>query len=331
MTDANGNATILISSPNSGPSVISASATNVSAQTTVDFIATNPTAVTIQASPSTIPTQGQSTITAVVRDAANNLVEGQTVLFTANDNTGGLLTVASAVTDSQGQAQTLYNASSTPSSSGGVQITATVQNTTVHASTTLTVGGQSLFITLGTGAVLTEEPVGLPTRFVLPYSVSVVDSAGNPVANRQINLSVHSLQYRKGTWANPGAWTQVINATCPNEDANHNGILETNLGEDVAGQGNNNTRLDPGDIALTSLGTVTTSANGTADFTVVYPEDHALWVQVALTASSQASGSEASTTATFWLPILADYLTKTSSPPGMPSPYGVASSCTDPN
>lgn len=336
-TDGSGQASVTITSANSGPAVITASSPGVTAQTTIDFIATNPTSVTVQATPANIPTQGQSTISAVVRDNANNLVEGQTVVFTTNDISGGSLTVAQSVTDVQGRAQTLYNASSTPSSSSGVQITAQVQGTGVSGQTTLTVGGQSVFISLGTGNHLTER--NSQTQFVLPYSVTVVDSSGNPVANRQVTIAIHSVLYGKGTWRNPSAWVQTGDPTgqtttpitvCPNEDSNLNGILETNLGEDVSGQGNHNGVLDPGDIATVDLPTVTTDSAGTAQFNVIYSEDHALWVQVRLTASTAASGTEATAAATFWLPMLADYLSNAATPPGTPSPYGKQTSCTNP-
>jgi len=345
-TNGSGQASVTISSGNSGPSVIAASSTGVSAQTTIDFIATNPASIVVQASPATIPTQGQSTISAVVRDASNNLVENQTVQFTASDITSGGLTVASAVTDSQGRAQTVFVANSTPSSSNGVTITASIQGSSVTpGTTTLTVGGQSLRITLGTGVHISENDPQ-KTRFILPYSLTAVDSAGNPVNNRQITLTIHSVQYGKGTWIKAGSiWVQTGDAanantsatppvipaitTCPNEDANLNGILDP--GEDSSGQGNNNQVLDPSDVATVDTPTVTTNSSGVADFNVIYPEDRADWVQVRLTATSTVAGSESSTSAVFWLPMLSDYLTAQTPPPGTPSPYGVATSCTNPN
>lgn len=341
VTSSSGVAAICVRSLTSGPAVISASATGVSAQTTVTFVATTPTTINVQATPSTVPTEGQSTISAVVRDASNNLVEGQTVLFTTTDSTGGNLTVASAVTDAQGRAQTVYEASASASSSNGVTVTATVQGTSVTGSTTLTVGGQSVFVTLGAGPTLGEN--SNKTQFIMPYSVTVVDSAGNPVANRQVTLTIHSVQYAKGTYyKGASAWAQTGDPTglslsppitvCPNEDANLNGVRDVSLGEDVAGLGNNNGVLDPGDPATVSVGTVTTDSTGTGLFNVIYPEDHALWVQTRLTATTGTAGSEASDTAVFWLPMLSSYLTTiTADPPGRPSPYGTAGICTNPN
>ena len=94
---ATGKATVSVSSTTSGPAVITASSTGVSTQVGIEFIATNPTAIAVQASPSTISVSAQSTITAVVRDPSNNLVEGKLVTFSLADVTGGTLSVASAL------------------------------------------------------------------------------------------------------------------------------------------------------------------------------------------------------------------------------------------
>jgi Bacterial Ig-like domain (group 1) len=339
VTDGAGNATVTIQSTTSGPSVISASASGVQATLNLDFKATNPTAIEVQASPATIPVQGQSTISAIVRDAANNLVEGQTVNFALTDITGGSLTVASATTDVQGRAQTVYKAASTPSASNGVKVTATVQGTAVTNSTNLTVGGQTVFLSLGTGVNISEN--SNLTQFIMPWSVSAIDAAGNPVNNIIITLTLHSKDYEKGKWKQgASAWiwdyatatglVTIAYPGCPNEDANLNGVLDP--GEDTSGNGNNNGKLDPGDIALATPGTVTTGTDGSALFNVQYPEDHAFWVRSTLTATATVQGTETSTSATFQLPMLAKYVNDvTKDIPGRISPYGVGVSCTDPN
>jgi Invasin, domain 3 len=345
MTDANGNATVNISSTTAGPALIAASGTAVSAQQQISFVATTPSQIAIQASPDTIATQGNSTITAIVRDAQNNLVQGQTVNFTLNDITGGQLSFASVMTDSEGVAQTVYTASTKPSTSNGVTVTATVQGTAITASTTLTVGGQTVFISLGTGNTIAEN--ASKTQFQMPWVVQAVDSAGNPVNNVTITLTIHSSSrpdwaYQKGTYLFCGSsWVQVNNGTaagpakcaaliapvqCLNEDLNLTGVYEAS--EDT----NNNGKLDPGDVAVATPGSLTTATDGSATFTVEYPEDHALWVQTTLTATATVQGTQSSTTAIFELPMLATYLTNQQvNPPGLVSPYGVAGVCTDPN
>jgi len=278
-----------------------------------------------------------------VRDASGNLVENKVVNFSLTDSTGGTLSVASAVTDVQGKAQTVYSASTVPSGSNGVKVTATVQSTAVTSSTTLTVGGQTVFLSLGTGNQIGTNTQTQDTQFLMPWVVNAVDSGGNPVKGIVISLTIHSKYYNKGSWipGSPWQWSTTMvgpdGATillpgCPNEDANLNGVLDANLGEDVSGTGNNNGRLEPGDVALAVPGSVTTGADGSATFTVNYPEDHAMWVTSTLTATATAQGTETSTASTFQLPMQAAKISDLHvSPPGQFSPYGTANSCTNPN
>jgi hypothetical protein len=353
-TDGTGSAVVSLSSTTAGPAIISASGSGVSGQINIIFVATVAASIDLQASPDVIPTGGSSTITAIVRDAQNNLVEGQTVDFQLTDKTGGAISVGTAVTGIQGTAQTVYTATSTASTSNGVMVTATVQGTNIQYSTTLTVGGQTVFLSLGTGAIIGENAA--KTQFILPYVVQALDSAGNAVTNVSVTLTVHSLPptgapalagpdyatlnafaaYRKGYWftgTDPNTmavcatgWCQTITANCLNEDVDGTGIY--NSSEDL----NANGVLDPGDVAAVSPGSVTTDATGSANINVTYPEDHAEWVQVLLTATATVSGTQTSTTSKFWLPILSTYVTTTTTtPPGVVDPYGLSASCANPH
>ena len=239
----------------------------------VTFESTVPSAIAVQASPDTIATQEQSTITAIVRDAAGNLVNNQTVDFKLTDMTGGSLSFATVVTDTEGVAQTVYTASGTPSTSNGVIVAATVQGTAITASTTLTVGGQTVFISLGTGNTIGEN--GNKTQFQMPWVVQAVDSGGNPVNNVAITFTIHSASrpnwaYAKGTYEVCGPVWQQYNTTpgctnppvtCLNEDINLTGVYEAS--EDI----NNNGKLDPGDVAVATPGSVITATDGSATFT----------------------------------------------------------------
>jgi hypothetical protein len=351
-TDANGSASVTIAAATAGPAIITATSAGVSAELPVTFVATDPSQLDVQASPATIATEAQSTITAIVRDANNNLVDGQTVDFQLTDVTGGSLSVGSAITNVQGEAQTVYTASGTASATNGVTITASVPAFTAvtPAAVNLTVGGQTVFLSLGTGETVGQN-IPTDTQFILPFVVQAQDAAGNAVNGVNITLDVKSLNYGKGGWVvyNDG-WVQTSTpgvtytmtppgiTVCANEDVNGTGIYERS--EDI----NNNGKLDPGNVAAVSPGTVTTAAttvtngsstttvNGSANLTVTYPEDHAGWVQVVLTATTTVTGTESSTTSTFWLPMLAaDLTTTTIPPPGYVSPYGVATSCANPD
>ena len=344
VTDATGAASVTITSNNAGPAVITAKTTDTSGnpiqtQVQINFVATTPTQMTLQANPATISvnvppsTDQKSTITATVRDAAFNLVKGVTVVFTLTDVTGGSISPASAVTDEFGQASTVYTAGSAASALNGIKVDAVVTGfPAVNQLVTLTVAQRSLFITLGTGNTITEPT---PTTYAYPYSVLVTDTAGLPVQNATVTLNIVPVAastgltaYFKGYWDPPTllvpTWEQQVTVRCFNEDLNQNGILDP--GEDF----NNNGRLDPGNVVTVSAKTLTTDASGFAYFDVLYAQEYARWVRAELSARATVAGSEATELTRFILAISADDIDDEDvSPPGNPSPFGESNVCTD--
>ncbi|MEO0974350.1 MAG: Ig-like domain-containing protein, partial [Pseudomonadota bacterium] len=153
-----GRATITASNPGGGPST----------QLTFEFVATVPDTIEVQADPFNVGPNEQSAITAVVRDPAGNLVKNQIVIFELSDETGGVLTVGTAITDSQGRAQTFYQASASTSANEGVTVAATVQGSAVTDSVSITVARREVFFSFGTGNTL-EEPT--PASYSLPFIV----------------------------------------------------------------------------------------------------------------------------------------------------------------
>lgn len=322
-TDAAGNATVNISSANAGAAVISATTSGgVSTSLIVEFVATTPATINVQANPFTIAPNDQSAITAIVRDASNNLVKNQTVNFSLDDITGGQLSVASSVTDSQGRAQTFYTASNTTSATDGVKVTASVAGTAITDTASLTVARREVFITIGTGNEI-EEPN--QAQYTIQFAVQVTDSQGNGVAGVGVVLSLLSEIYTKGTWVLPltGDWVQSPTVSCPDEDVNRNGILDA--GEDFNGSG----KIEAGNVAAVVPGTVNTDANGFALVDVTYPQQFARWVQVVLEAQTSVQGTESSANTRFVLPIAASDVTRDTNPPGNPSPFGTSGSCAD--
>ena len=345
-TDANGNASVSISSTSAGPSIVSASGTGVTAQISLDFVATTPSQIAVQAGPATVAVGGSSTISATVRDAANNLVEGATVDFQVlTDPTNGGLSVASAVTNAQGIAQTIYTAGMTSSGANGVAISATVRilagggpTSTTH----LTVGGQTVFLSLGTGNTI-DISQGAAV-YQITYSVFAVDSSGAALANIPITLAVLPVAYGKGVMSGcaGGSGTHwgpaystatndqfAYNTTtlCRNEDTDYTGNINSTAGKDYNGNG----KLDPGNVAVVSPSSGVTNSQGRLDVTITYPRDHSYWVTVSLVASTTVQGTQSSTTSTFVLQgAIVDYACSVG-PPGPTSPYGVATTCANPN
>jgi hypothetical protein len=332
---------VSISSTSAGPATITASGPGGTPGSTLNvvFVATTASSIAVQAVPSTIQvttgvasqTSNSSTISVVVRDASNNLVKNAGVDFTVTaDPTGGTLAAARAITDVTGSASVTYIAGSVSSGQQGTAVTirATVTDISgtpiapVIGNTTLTVSGQSLLVRLGTdNLVQSLPPVNKKT-----WAAVVTDAAGNAVVGATVRFALRPGRFRKGHFVVPPApapqvWTAVINATCPNEDVNFNGIVDP--GEDTNG---NNALEPPGVTTVNASGT--TDASGIATAVLTYPKDHAIWTEVILEARSGVAGNDPPTTATFFLVGLAsDYSDINVSPPGEFSPYGDNNNC----
>lgn len=349
VTDATGAASVQVLSDNAGGATLSASVvsggTPIAGTTSLQFISTVASSIDVQPSlftlsPSTSTTTNSSTITAVVRDANNNLVTGVTVLFSLNDITGGSLSVPSSVTDTNGRAQSVYSSGTVASAANGVAVTATVSGTSITKTVLLTVSKTQAFISIGTGNAIRISAD--KTQYLKDYVVQVTDANGAGVPNVALSMSVLSDYYFKGyrsksfstDWADcytvpVDQCTPVAPATpivtlsppeswgCADEDVNHNGILDP--GEDF----NNNGKIDAGNIASVSPASVTTDASGFASVTVAYPEEYAYWLEVTLQAQAQVQGTAYYAQSKFMLPGATDDYKSSSVPAGTTSPFGV--------
>jgi hypothetical protein len=336
---SSGTASVTISSANAGLAIISASvAGGPSTQVQVEFVATDPDALSVQAEPLSLAPSSSSTVTAVLRDPKGNLVKNEDIEFSLTDTSGGQISQGLVKTDSQGRAQTTYTASVNTSGQNQVRIDArVVSEPTVASFVELTVADRPLHITIGTG---NEVNVISGVGYGKPYLLLVNDADGNPVSDVDVQLSITSLEYATGCWVKEAAegdeqtltcdgvnsgsqggtvkgWVQVLVDVCPSEDANNNGELEPP--EDF----NNNDKLDPGRPAAVQ-GSVTTGEDGTAEFTVNYPKDRSNWVAVRLVAKREVVGTESFATSDFVLPVVESEVTNDVPPPGNPSPYGIA-------
>ncbi len=194
VTNASGEASVAILATNAGQSTVSATTANgPSATLSVEFVATTPDSIEVQASPFTIAPNSQSAITAVVRDPNGNLVKNVVVEFDVTDITGGQLSVPSSITDSQGRAQTFYTSSSQTSRVDGITISATVAGTMITSDALLTVAGREVFFTFGTGNTIFET--GNTTQYRVPYVIQVTDTDGRPVAGVEVIMRAVSNRY----------------------------------------------------------------------------------------------------------------------------------------
>lgn len=334
---SNGVATIGISASTAGPAVITAknTRTGLTATSQVEFIATEPASIISQANISQLQPGEETQVTAAVRDAANNLVKNQTVNFRiVRDVSGGTLLSSSATTNSQGQASVIYRAGSAGTGSNGVEIeVSNNQGARPRTTLKLTVADSALRITLGTGNEIIEPDT---TRYDKPWVVFVTDANGAPIGDATVELSLLSTDYGKGQYqrvdtdndGTPDSWAAIRSVTCVAEDdANKNGIADP--GEDT----NNNGILDPSNNATFAPGNLRTAADGSANFSLLYPQSNCSWTDVELTATVKVSGSENKEKVTFTLPCSASDLNDidVAPPGGVKSKYGIAAVCADPN
>jgi hypothetical protein len=336
-TNAQGQSSVLVASNFAGFANIAATeirpgATDLlTTQTRVEFVATVPDSVTVQAFPAQLGPGEQSVVRAVVRDQNNNPVKNRSVAFTLNGAPGGQINPATAITDSQGLASTVFTADNTTGAGTGanLNVQATVLNAVpvVAGNTSVAVGTRTLFFRFGTGNTIEEPSQSL---FSKEFSILVTDSSGNPVAGQDLNVSVLPVSYDKGFWdpvpdlIDFEYWDPVvIAADCQSEDVNNNGIMDQ--GEDFNGDG----QLTPGNVVSVPR-TVRADANGIATFDMVYTKDIAPWTKVLLTVSGFADGTENVSSREFRTVVAGTYISDETSTPAR-NPFGFSASCADTN
>jgi len=216
---------------------------------------------------------------------------------------------------------------------------------------TLTVVEQPTSISIGTDRTIGDGDNGL--TYVQKFTVLVVDAAGNPKADVQLTPLLDLPSYQKGYYAYSTTnliWVKVVQATCQNEDSSpngfRNGVIDTYNGvsEDVNGNG----QLDPrkSDVSISMVGTTKTDANGTAVLRIEYPKNYGSWVEYSIRISASGVVSPPATFGRVAAPgytlnslvgnqeitgVPITVLKLEAAPPFQLSPYGQASSCSNPN
>ncbi|WP_158222352.1 Ig-like domain-containing protein [Tamilnaduibacter salinus] len=329
-TTSGGSATATLTASKAGPAIITATTgSGLTTQTEIEFVATTPDAISLNASPVKIGRGEQSQITATVTDPNDNPVKDQQVNFNlTSDSTGGTVT-STSTTDSQGRATATFTAGNGISGDDGVVLEASVAGG-ISNTIPLTVGQQALRITLGTGNEI-QEPDSVSYR--KEWIAIVTDSSGAPVEGAQLELSVLPTLYRKGQWKlnTDDNWQPDVSTTdpCPVEDANYDGKIQP--GEDI----NGNETLEPSNEVTTSATDITTGTDGSANFELLYPQSQCSWITAKLSVKASVAGSERTESTEFQLSCLASDLQDPDVDPptegdGLASPYGTAGSCADP-
>lgn len=174
-TGSNGVAQVtLTSSNNLGTANISANASGFSRTTSVNFVASNPSAINLSASPATVSSGASSNLSASIIDAQGNPVAGQTVTFSIVTNiSGGTLGSVTSVTDANGIATTAYTAgSATGTDTLKAMETSGLNNTTSIAVTASTVPTAASLTLAATPATIKTDNSNFATVTVTALSAT---------------------------------------------------------------------------------------------------------------------------------------------------------------
>ena len=133
--------------------------------------------ITLITSSPQVPSDGtaDATITALVRDANNNVVEGVSVLF--QTDSGSLVATQPTVTDTSGQVTATLSTAGDPTNR---VITVTGTADTLSDTVTVDVVGTTLLV---------SGPGNLPQSQVGDYNIVLTDSSGNGIGGITVDLS----------------------------------------------------------------------------------------------------------------------------------------------
>lgn len=254
-----------------------------------------------------------TTLRAMVRTSlatGNQPVGNAPVAFSITNQTGGGESVSPVVayTDATGLAKATFTSGSVSSGAAGVTVNASVVGAApavVATPINIVIGGTAGSVVIGVGTSIT---VVSSTTYALPMSVLVADSDGNPVSGAVVSLSLWPTQYRTGAWYKyaDNDYRIYVTGTFPNEDVNRNLIMDP--GEDE--NGNSDGRLTPPNSAAGAVpATVTTAANGVANFDLVYLKQYAVWLSDLISASTLVLGTETTSELPFSLRAVVDDVT----------------------
>ncbi|MCP4991432.1 MAG: hypothetical protein GY928_36860 [Colwellia sp.] len=356
-TTVAGKVTAILTSSNAGKALLTFTGEDfandeeieLSNQLEFEFVADTAHRIIAQAFPVSIGPNGQtSTVSVVVRDPEGNLVKNKKVKFELDDVSGGEIFSATAITDSNGNASTVYTSKNTSAHEGVHIITTVVDTPAVSDAIDLTVADREVFIRLGTGNTILQHD---DNTYNKQYSVFVTDIDSNPVPNVTLTVSAIPKEYFKGTWIKyldeegefvqwgPGDTTvnpevRGYSETCANEDINKNGVLDdiaTPIREEDT---NTDGMLTPGNI-VTALGLVTTDEYGIALIDIRYAEVYGYWANIELIVSAKVEGTESFAKTVFNLDVLSSDVTDEDITPAAfiwPSgPFGQSDSCFNPD
>lgn len=150
------------------------------------YVAGTAATVALNAAPSTIAPYGETILTAVVKDAAGNPVEGDSITFQITTNTsGGKLSALTATTTIHGEATVTYSAGNKSALAGDI-LKATSSNAKVGTRTVIVDPSAIIIGSVALAAEKTELTAdGLSTSVL---TATVLDIDGNPAVGQSVTF-----------------------------------------------------------------------------------------------------------------------------------------------
>ena len=296
----------------------------------VPSLSINPNVLAVNSAGSTA---NKTTIRFLFVDPLNVPVPNVRVKFI--DVTTGLPTVGSSITsagttlytDASGTATSQYISGQNFSPTNGVVIRACYSpvdfvssaDCPAFVNATLTIAGQALAVSVGDDNLL-EAGQG---TYIKRFTVSVADSAGKPVANAPVDISVDLTHYRKGgpsgtasydlsvvpldlTVSYPSTTTEPLSTVittivstavwCANEDRNRNGNVDPGENINNSIDSNGQPTLEPRKsdllISYAEPTVTTTNASGLLIIKVEYSQLFATWLAYKIRVTANVGGSQ---------------------------------------
>lgn len=318
--DGNDEASAVLNSPDSGVATVQvydADNPSTSDMLTVAISAPRNEAnqISLQTSstvvaPSTGGVSNAVNLTATVRTADAQPVGNAPVAFSIENPTGGGESVSPVIvfTNDNGIANSTFTSGSLSSDAEGVTINAKlVDFPNITDSCQIVIGGTAGSVVIGQSTKIQSNDTN--TSYILPMSVLVADSNGNPVPYASVTLSTWPTRYRTGQWVRGDECSVAYlpyedggDYTYNNEDQNRN--LSLDDGEDInkAPEEGDGVLTPHNSVSGTVPATVTTDENGVANFDLVYLKQYSVWVEAEIKASTFVLGTETLSTLTFFLP-----------------------------
>jgi hypothetical protein len=136
-----------------------------SAGAAVNFGGGTPTTIQVTLTSSAIANSGTANVTATVTDASSNVVPNVTVSFSVISSTAGSFNPNTAVTNSSGQATSIFTAGAAVNATATIQAAVTVGSNTVSGTAQITIG----------------SPPIIPTSIVVSLSSSTAPATGGNI------------------------------------------------------------------------------------------------------------------------------------------------------